>query len=470
MSGSGTQDSPIPLEQSTSIPQLNTSQSDSPHHDTAILAKDYAPFHWDPLADKAGHLSPVHSQQVQDPSSPRACRETTSGGHSTDSYEVVAAFDTELDEHRQTETSNATYSSPIANATSAWAETLEDRGSDSNRVPFYPGDRRGPAFVIDICKPQRLTKSNHAFVAMPSLESLLPEEIEYLRFKGCFSLPTHLLREALVKAYFHYAHPFEPVLDPEDFFNKYSKGHLSLLLLWSIFMCAANFVEDSLFAENCHETKFVFKHKAFQRAKVQTLDAPLISAQVDYANRLHRHSLYRPFLHETPHGVPVEEQDSWKAFAKNRVRTAAAHATHAVNCMMAEELIKFSQTIAVLTIGPPILVHLLDMTSSKSSSSQLAKHNLALCLLALDEMRKSYISADAAYKLFDRSRTMVEKRLRGAGVVSQDPTVSPETQVIETAQWLDDSEDYDFTSAGISSAFWTPFASVIPHDSFENSF
>jgi hypothetical protein len=82
--------------------------------------------------------------------------------------------------------------------------------------------------------------SNHAFVSLPSLESLLPEEIEYLRFKGCFSLPPHSLREILIKAYFHYVHPFEPVLDPEDFFNKYSKGHLSLLLLWNVFMCAAS--------------------------------------------------------------------------------------------------------------------------------------------------------------------------------------------------------------------------------------
>lgn len=75
---------------------------------------------------------------------------------------------------------------------------------------------------------------------MPSMESLRPEEIQYLRFKGCFSLPSPVLREALVKAYFHHAHPFEPVLDPEDFLDKYSKGHLSLLLLWSMFVVAAS--------------------------------------------------------------------------------------------------------------------------------------------------------------------------------------------------------------------------------------
>lgn len=57
-------------------------------------------------------------------------------------------------------------------------------------------------------------------------------------------------------------------------------------------------------------------------------------------------ALYRPFLHETPDGVPDNEQDSWKAVAKSKLRTAAAHATHAINCMMAEDLIKFAQTIS----------------------------------------------------------------------------------------------------------------------------
>ena len=71
----------------------------------------------------------------------------------------------------------------------------------------------------------------------------------------------------------------------------------------------------------------------------------------------------------------------------------------------------------MLTIGLPILVYLVEMTSSNLPSIQLAKNNLGLCLLALNEMRKAYVSADAEYKLFDRARTMVEKRLREAEVV-----------------------------------------------------
>jgi hypothetical protein len=72
-----------------------------------------------------------------------------------------------------------------------------------------------------------------------------------------------------------------------------------------------------------------------------------------WLNSYHRAAiiaLYRPFLHEAPDGVPDDEQDGWKEFANSKLRTAAAHATHAINCMMAEDLIKFSQTIAyVLT-------------------------------------------------------------------------------------------------------------------------
>jgi hypothetical protein len=154
LSGSGTQGSPIPLEKSPSIPQLSTSPSDSPHQDTAILAKHYVPPHWGPLAEKTSHLSPVHSRQVQDPSCATACRETISGGHNTDSCEAAAALNIEVDEPEQTETSNATCSSPIANATSAWAETLKECGSDGNRVPFYPGKQ----FIYERSQISMLTK------------------------------------------------------------------------------------------------------------------------------------------------------------------------------------------------------------------------------------------------------------------------------------------------------------------------
>ncbi|KAG7289278.1 hypothetical protein NEMBOFW57_005644 [Staphylotrichum longicolle] len=39
----------------------------------------------------------------------------------------------------------------------------------------------------------------------------------------------------------------------------------------------------------------------------------------------------------------------------------------------------------------------------------MAKHNLGLCMLAMGELGKSYISATAAYKLFETAIQKVEK-------------------------------------------------------------
>ncbi|XEU94892.1 hypothetical protein FSHL1_000176 [Fusarium sambucinum] len=604
----GTPDSPLPLEQSPSSPTPLVSQSGNLGQVNHASAGDHEPHQWASPSESDRHTPLGQSQSAQNSSSAAVSQEVIFVGDSTVGNENAVALDTDVDDSRQTEKLTSRDSTPIANATSAWAETLEQRESSDSRVPFYP-------------------------------DYLLPEEVEYLRFKGCFSLPPQSLREALLRAYFHHSHPFEPVLDPQDFFNNYSKGNVSLLLLWNIFMCAASFVDNDLFSANFYDSQIAFKRTAFQRAKalydadyeknkitliqsvflmghfyanaedrmgpwhwngiaislshtiglhmltspardgIQPLwrrvwwciyyrevwlsmgqgrpmrisldhcSTPMLGlydtspgsspefeqylpeqlgtllgmwlkligvtrvmgeilsnnyairgtkpskAVIErYENEIHANwypdghrdqspvllshlyqfrlqtqaaiiALYRPFLHELPDGVPVEEHDAWKTLVNNKLRTAASHATHAVNCMMAEGLIKFAQSISVLAIIPPVQVHLLEMATSKSSSStQLAKHNLALCLLALDEMRMTYISADAGYKLFDRARTMIEKTRQEAEVGLRDSTISPERQGIETAQWLDDSASYDLTSAGVLSALWAPFANIIPDD------
>ncbi|KAF5542814.1 cutinase transcription factor 1 beta [Fusarium phyllophilum] len=547
---------------------------------------------WGSMTDGPRDLSSDHSQQVHNASSATSNQDTIVVDQNTDEGEITVAFDAEVGETIQSEHHDEVETPPIANATSAWAETLEEHESDGNRVPFYP-------------------------------ESLQPEEIEFLRWRGCFTLPPQPLQDALIKAYFHHCHSFEPAFDPQEFFNAYSKGQLSLLLLWSVFMCAATTLYDADYEKNkitliqsvflmghfyadaedrlgpwhwngiaislshtiglhmltspsrngirplwrrvwwciyyrevwlsmgqgrpmrisldhcstpmpglydtspsCSpeyqhfvpedlgtllgiwlkligvtrimgrilSTNYTIKGARPYRAIIEideneirahwihagNDDQNAVLASHTYQYRLHTQAaiiaLYRPFLLQTPDGVPDSEQDSWKALAKSKLRTAAAHATHAINCMMAEDLVKFAQTIAVLTISPPIQVHLLEMASSKSSSGKLAKHNLALCLLALDEMRQYYVSADAAYKLFDRARMMVEKSLRIDEIVSQGSAPaadSPrEPQGIETSEWLDESASmgYEVASVGLFSALWMPFANLIPDESLDGSF
>ncbi|CZR45958.1 uncharacterized protein FPRO_11405 [Fusarium proliferatum ET1] len=162
---------------------------------------------------------------------------------------------------------------------------------------------------------------------------------------------------------------------------------------------------------------------------------------------------------------------------------------------MAEDLIKFAQTITyipriiehknaanqlVTTQGahypPADSVHFLETASSKSSSGKLAKHNLSPCLVALDDMRKYYVSINAAYKLFDRARIMVDKSLHNDEIVSQGSTSAAdclrEPQGIETSEWLDKSASlgFDVASVGLFSALWMPFADLIPDESLDSSF
>jgi hypothetical protein len=47
-------------------------------------------------------------------------------------------------------------------------------------------------------------------------------------------------------------------------------------------------------------------------------------------------------------------------------------------------------------------IHLFEWAASHETiRSEMAKHNLALCMVVMDGLRDNYLAADAAYKLFD---------------------------------------------------------------------
>ena len=72
---------------------------------------------------------------------------------------------------------------------------------------------------------------------------LAPEDLAYLKVKGCFSLPIE--SEELIKAYFQFVHPSFPVLDGPSFLREYASSGLNkinLLLIWSMFSISASYV------------------------------------------------------------------------------------------------------------------------------------------------------------------------------------------------------------------------------------
>lgn len=69
------------------------------------------------------------------------------------------------------------------------------------------------------------------------------ETNDYLQLRGVFELPASDVCEMLVKIYFHHVHPFFPVIDARRFLETFESLHrntLSIHLLWSMFLAAAN--------------------------------------------------------------------------------------------------------------------------------------------------------------------------------------------------------------------------------------
>ena len=69
-----------------------------------------------------------------------------------------------------------------------------------------------------------------------------PETVEYLRLKKVFDLPAPAVCEMLIRAYFYHVHPFFPVVEASSFLEVFesSRDKLSIHLLWSMFLAAAN--------------------------------------------------------------------------------------------------------------------------------------------------------------------------------------------------------------------------------------
>ncbi|KAF2801411.1 uncharacterized protein BDZ99DRAFT_220393 [Mytilinidion resinicola] len=130
----------------------------------------------------------------------------------------------------------------------------------------------GIGYVLNILEPERAnpTTAQH-FLIPQSIPSLLdPEDIDYLRAKGVFSLPPSDVCDELLRCYFHHIHPILPILDADRLLNAYVDGgvqKLNLLLMWSIFSVAVNYTRDEVCQRAGFQTRRDMKRAALSRAK-----------------------------------------------------------------------------------------------------------------------------------------------------------------------------------------------------------
>jgi hypothetical protein len=102
-------------------------------------------------------------------------------------------------------------------------------------------------------------------------------------------------------------------------------------------------------------------------------------------------------------------------------------------------------------------IHVFESTSSNPMARQMAKHNLALCMLAMGELAKSYFSAIAAYKLFDTAIQKVDKA-RGPEQASLPPSITTgQTDGTQSASWENWPEGYSASTASVITDVWLPW-------------
>ena len=86
-------------------------------------------------------------------------------------------------------------------------------------------------------------KRRHITVHGNTEAILNAEDLQYLKLKGCFEIPSE--SDDLLAAYFQFVHPMFPVIDGRSFLQDLADGGLekvNLLLLWSMFSVSATYV------------------------------------------------------------------------------------------------------------------------------------------------------------------------------------------------------------------------------------
>ena len=130
----------------------------------------------------------------------------------------------------------------------------------------FTGESEGLEFVFDVCAPSRTVRGPHYAVKREYHKRLFSR---YELSQEQVLWPEPAVRDELVRLFFHYVHPFLPVVDPHDFLHKYGQGvnSISRLLLWSIFFAAANFASVDLLRQAQFQSRKTLREYFYQRAK-----------------------------------------------------------------------------------------------------------------------------------------------------------------------------------------------------------
>ncbi len=109
---------------------------------------------------------------------------------------------------------------------------------------IFRADKHGAlGFLSDLLSPEGPHESTHSFIPRGPSTHLKAHDMSMLESIGAFTLPKKQVSDRLIVAFFHHVYPFLPVVDASTFLQHYAQqgcNNTSLLLLWSMFLAAAN--------------------------------------------------------------------------------------------------------------------------------------------------------------------------------------------------------------------------------------
>lgn len=151
------------------------------------------------------------------------------------------------------------------------------------------GDRQGPGnFILELCNDHSRT-SPHDLISQAAPHSRSQENLTNSPIDAMCGFPSLDVCQALVRCYFFHVHFFMPILDAKHFLTEFNERGCEMsspLLLWAIFLAAANvretscskqktdisqFIEAEVLEMAHFATKAAMKRRMYQCAKVSTV-------------------------------------------------------------------------------------------------------------------------------------------------------------------------------------------------------
>ncbi|OBR12969.1 C6 transcription factor [Colletotrichum higginsianum IMI 349063] len=137
-------------------------------------------------------------------------------------------------------------------------------------------------------------------------------------------------------------------------------------------------------------------------------------------------TLYRPFMLVDLGILPPLDGDSSGRLinATKKSRTVAQHTNNILGNLIVHDMLKVSQALICIAIVPALLTHLLHASSAEKAARQLGWHYLALCMMAVEELRKTYFGAEILFKLFTRAQEKMQSQNSSRAVPSRAGSVA----------------------------------------------